>query len=331
MYWSPASCCWCVACAALLLAGCGARTELEVGLSSDAGVVAGECPGLPRPPSCPDAGNPWLLFDYGSGGDGFHIYAVRADRTQFHQLALPQQFTLMPAVSPDGARLLYVSMTSLAEPFTLHLYTLATGVDLPIAVGMNLGYAAMSPDGTTIAYAAGNDMRLVDASGSNDRLLSQSGYGRPVFRCDAQTVFVSATGAVFAALDLAGDVTTLIAGYGGYPDFGLSPDGSTVVTAATCAASGLDRALRTYPFDALPLPCSAGNIIPTTGLPLGALQSALPTWGPTGLIAAVAGADTYLVPATGGTARSVTAGHLDTTGAQGGGDPAWMPPCAELP
>jgi hypothetical protein len=331
MFLSPASHRSLIPFAALLLSGCGARTELDVSLSSDAGVIDSECPGLPGPPSCPDAGNPWLLFDYGSGGDGFHIYAVRADGSRFHQLTLPQQFTLMPAVSPDGARILYVSLTSVAEPFTLHLYTLATGVDLPIAVGMNLGNAAMSPDGTTIAYAADNDMRLVDATGKNDRLLAHSAYGRPAFRCDADTVFVTATGAVLAAVDLAGEVTTLIAGYGGYPDFGLSPDGATVVTAATCAASGLDRALRTYPFDALPLPCSAGTVVPTTGLPLGALQSALPTWGPAGLIAAVAGADTYLVPATGGTAASVTAGHLDSTGAMGAGDPAWMPACAELP
>jgi hypothetical protein len=302
----PVSSCATIVCSALLLSACGARTGLEVSSSSDAGAAG--CPDLPAPPSCADAANPWLLFDYGSGGDGFEIYAVRADGTQFHQLALPQPFTFLPAATPDGTRILYVSLTSVAEPFVLHLYTLATGVDLPIASAMNLGYAAMSPDGKTIAYAADNDIRLVDADGSNDRLLSHSGYTRPVFRCDARTVFVTADGAILASLDLAGDVTTLIAGYGGYPDFGLSPDGSTVVTATTCAANGLDRALRTYPFDALPLSCSDGNVITTQGLPLGALQSALPTWGSSGLIAAVAGADTFVVPSAGGTARAIPPG-----------------------
>jgi hypothetical protein len=62
MYMSPASYWSLLACAAPLLLGCGARTELGVALSSDAGDGSGECPELARPPSCPDAGNPWLLF-----------------------------------------------------------------------------------------------------------------------------------------------------------------------------------------------------------------------------------------------------------------------------
>ncbi len=103
------------------------------------------------------------------------IYAVRADAHGFHQLRpLRNGFTLLPARPRSGARILYVTQT-VSDPFLL--YTLAWAWTCPSRSRPDLGHAAFIPkDGKTIAYAANNDIRLVDADGSNDRLLAPSGF-----------------------------------------------------------------------------------------------------------------------------------------------------------
>ncbi len=241
--------------ASMLLSACGARSELLVPGASDAGAMGVACPGLPPPPSCPAAGNPWLLFDYGSGGDGFHIYAVRADGTQFHQLSLlPQHHAPEPAATPDGARILYVSTEDRlgpVHPAPLH----ARHGRRPAPRGHDEPRLRRDVPGRQDDRVRRERRHATRRRGREQRPLSSPTPATVDPRFAATRARCSSPPPARRSRPWipAGDVTPLIAGSGGYSQFGLSPDGATVVTATTCAQTGLDGALRAYPFDALPL------------------------------------------------------------------------------
>jgi hypothetical protein len=309
--------------------------------------------GRPNEDSAACRAAPWLLFEL-SKETTTSLYAMRADGTQGHRLKLGHQAGYA-SLSVPGTQLLYVGIST--EPNdagylnTLSEEDLPSGPSLPLATSLvqndiedetlALTYSALSPDGKTVAYTHGYDVRLVNVDGSNDRLLLQGStdsnfvYGHPSFTNDSQTVlygFVT-TFSAFGSIHVDGSaMTTLVTEDGPgpqYPNPTLSPDGTSVASAIGCAGddAGATTKLRVYPFASLPAPCASGRIV--TVVDDNFSGGVNPAWGPSGLIAYGSGNDVYVVDASGGTRRNMTAAL--TPGTDAAFDPIWAPACAPIP
>jgi hypothetical protein len=90
--------------------------------------------------------------------------------------------------------------------------------------------------------------------------------------------------------------------------------------------------LRVYPFASLPgAACESGRLL--TDVQNGSSPNLAndPSWGHNGLIAYASGKDVFVIDATGGTPRNMTAGLTGDGGVATASDPVWAPGCASLP
>ncbi len=339
---------------ALLLgaAACGARTSLDAllpassGSASARGTDAGEPPHDARTGSSvgdggfsDDAGcgAPWVVFVLAS--DSFQaatvLYALRADGSDGHMIPLPNVDPSFPWVSADGASLVYTTQSG----GELYLHRFASGADLVLAhpSGVVTGFAALSPDGTGIAYST--NVGLLYAP------LTKSGAGVATLLISVDALggspsFPSFTPGggqvVFGTHDAVGEVSIdgtgaqrLLAnpeGFTGADSACLSPDGQTLIAGAACPLGSYS--LQAYPLRALPsTPCGSGTIVAALDAP-GAVPF-YPAWGPTNLIAYWNGRnDIMLVPSEGGAPRNLT--EALTAGGGMATMPAWAPSCTSL-
>jgi Tol biopolymer transport system component len=330
------------------LVACGDRTALESDLAgSDAGLGDAEGPTLCR-------GAPWLVFEL-ARGSSTTLYAMRADGSEGHSLRLASHGGF-PSFSADGTKLLYVTATAEADDGgylqTLVVQQLTSGTTQQLATRLvqgdveeetvSLTYSAFSPDGQTVAYTAGYDVRAVNIDGTGDHLVIGGSvndnivYGHPSFTEDSDTVLYGTSGA-FGSVRLDGSANqTLVTqdGVGGptFPNPTPSPDGSSVASVIQCAsdAGTMLTALRVYPLASLPAPCESGVEATTLDDVFSAYNdSANPSWGPSGLIAYGSASDVWVVDPDGGAPRNMTRGLTGKTGAAF--DPVWAPACAPIP
>jgi Tol biopolymer transport system component len=307
-----------------LLAGCGARSDLE-GSVSGAGTGAGSCA-------------PELVFDVLD--DGVNLFVMRADGSHRRALKLPDPLARYAAFTPDGASLLYIRFAPDGVDSSVVVYDLATGATRTVATGSTLSYPSVSPDGQTIGYTANLDVRLVDFDGSNDRLLLQGpfdagccewGYGHPSFTPDSKTVLYGTAGIVGAiGADGTNNRTLISEDFAviWYPNPGLSPDAQRLAAVVSCDDDVSD--LRVYPFASLPAACETGTVLTPADASEGGEQGNNPAWGSMGLIAFAQDSDVFVVDEAGGTPTNLTASL--TAGTQTlACNPVWSPACAVLP
>jgi hypothetical protein len=299
-------------------------------------------------------GAPWLLFGLSSGASA-GLYAMRADGSEGHLLDVAQG-AIAPSISADGTQLFYATLTEEADDagYTQALvgYNLQTGATRTLVSGAYgdvapnytvLSYSALSPDGLTLAYTYGYDVRLVDVDGSNDRALLQTSsddipiYGHPVFTPDSKTVLYG-TGGAFGSVRVDGSALTTLVTEGGdgpeFPNVTPSPDGASVAAAITCSGpdAGADETtLRVYSLASLPAACATGRVVTTLSPSSRSMSGGPnPAWGPSGLIAYGSDADVYLVDPRGDAPpRNMTAKL--TGGDRAAFDPIWAPGCAPIP
>jgi Tol biopolymer transport system component len=331
----------------LALVACGSRTELTadpVLLARDAGTREAD--------AGPCRGKPWLVFEL-SGSTSTSLYGMRADGSQGHVLPLAPNGG-SASISVDGTQLFYVTVTNPADAGyqqALLVQDLSTGTTRTLVSGPYeeeapnytvLSYSALSPDGQTLAYTYGYDVRLVDIDGSNDRPLLQTSdddipvYGHPAFTSDSATVLYGIDSA-FGSVRVDGtDMQTLVTQDGSGPEFPnvtVSPDGTSVASAIGCAAfdAGVSGAtLRIYSLAALPASCASGRVVTMLNESSPSVSGGPnPAWGPSGLIAYGSGNDVYVVDPDGGVPRNMTRDLTADAGAAF--DPIWAPACAPIP
>lgn len=328
-----------VALALALSCGCGARANLRSGEAAPAGPA-------PSGGACRDL--PWVLFDYYDGSTARGIAALRQDGSSFHVLDLGGAHGFVPAVSPDGASLLYATGGAAGEALVLmDLATHATRVvtQLPPNATGHLSRGAVSPDNAFLAWGESLSVMVSGFDGSNARVLVPGpfeagccswGWGHPAFAGDSITVLVSTIGRL-ESIHVDGSGRQLleqdqIFGGGNNPGFvfpnpSFAPDHQRFVAEVACATSEL----RVFPVDALPGdPCGAGAKIADAHPSDASNESSNPAWGPGALIAYEDGPDIWLVDANGGTPKNLTAALTKSPGAAAV-NPAWAPGCANLP
>jgi len=302
----------------------------ERGESSDAGLADGAAP-----PACTEA--PWILFSYMGGSPAADIYAMHADGTELHRLAFPDARIFEPSVSADGLFIGYVLLGGPLTPQTIAIYDTRAGTTQHLTLGTGISHPAFSPDASLISYANGLDLHVVHRDGSGDRTLITGpydagccgwGYGHPVFESASTILWTSAglTGAIHT--DGTG-MMPLLSSELWFASPTLSPDGTRLATLISCAGTGTN-ALRIYSLASLPADCTTGHII-ADGLAENADvgNTPNPSWGPTDMIAFGQMNDVFVIDASGGTPRNLTASLTAAGGAAG--DPAWAPGCTRLP
>lgn len=328
----------------IVLAGCGARTGLR-GVGADAGAPGSVTPTCTKPQS------PWLLFDYSAGnGQPYGIAAMRLDGSSFHVVD-PGSANVHrnPSVSPDGRSLLYISSSDTQD--SLMLRDLASGKTRTIAQttytlqNPGLGKAAVSPDNKWIAFSDDADVEIATFTGSDAHVLVKGpyqagccpwGYGHPEFSADSSLIYFSTISRLESIRpDGSGRKllyqdqffsNPLISGFD-FPNASLSPDGQKMVAEVACDVGEL----RVFDVGSLPAdPCKTGTKLVEIGLSEATNEAANPSWGPDGQIAYDDAKDLFVIPATGGKPRNVTAGFTTKQGAMAA-DPVWAPGCADIP
>jgi hypothetical protein len=306
------------------LAGCGARTGLDV-----------------EAPTATDAsaptGAPWIVFDLFGAGEPARLYAIRADGTDARDLGRAANSCLYPTFSPDGATLLCVAYAPGSETATsIVAHDLRRRTQRTVISGASFSALAVSPDQRSIAYTAGLDVRAVRWDGTGDRRLVQGpfeagccqwGYGHPAFAADPETVLFATAGRI-ERIGLDGARRQLLVTENFvriiFPNVAISPDRTRVAAGVACATGG--RTLRSWPLAALPAPCESGSVLTEIEISSVGNQSNNPAWGASGQIVFQQRNDLYLVDSAGGAARNLTEG---LTGGDGGNVsaayPAWAP------
>jgi TolB protein len=169
------------------------------------------------------------------------LLALRPDGTQRYRLFSDQFSNAVPALFPDGSRLVYGSYRS--GRWRLFLFEAATGAisALPPIGDMDLG-PAVSPDGTQIAFevmtldVAGNAafrIWVMAANGASPTALTTGGPSElsdasPAWSPDGQWIVFSRTGTLYK-MHPDGSMLTLVPcspGPCGHPAW--SPDGSAL-------------------------------------------------------------------------------------------------------
>ena len=312
-----------------IVAACGSRTGLDVVAARTDGSTA----------DVADArvcGAPWVLFNYvaprpGSTTNALQIYALRADGTDGHVVALPRPDgqAFYPSTTPDGASLLYTD----GDVGHLYAYRVADRTERTLPTMGRTGFGSLSPDGRTLVYGNGNYLFTVGIDGVPAlRLLVDAastptgGAGYPTFLSDSQTVVFGEGGAVQSIrIDGTARRSLVTDRSGGtFLNPALSPDRRELAAVVSC--DGTTSALRVWSVASLPAACDAGRVVTT--VPANGPYYVL-AWGPTGLIAYGAGHDVLRVPAAGGTATNLTAtltGPLSSATS-----PTWVEGCVAVP
>lgn len=320
----------------LCLAGCGARSELEV-RTTDASLrdVAG-APDVPAPAT------PRVVFTLLDSLGDARIHELRADGTGLRALSLSRPRTIHPTFTRDGRFMLYVALgDGDGAPMSLVALDLRARTTRTLVTAPRLSTHAVSPDGRTVVYAADVNLRAIGWDGAGDRLLVAGpyvvgsyrwGYGAPTFGGDSQSVFFATSGRVERIrLDgtrreivLTEDARRII-----FPNPTASPDGTRLALAAACDDG---PRLRTWAIAALPASCATGAVVTAVERSEVGNLSNNPAWGAHGEIVYQQGRDLYVVDARGGAPRNLTATVTTAMGPNVSvAFPAWVPEGAALP
>ena len=121
-----------------------------------------------------DSGPRWFpsgqrIAFYGSGGGGFHIYAVDSDGQNLVQLTTGNFNDTNPDVSITGTQIVFLSdRDAPADIFVMN----ADGTNVKqLANSGSVDTPSWSPDGSRIAFSRDGDMWAMDADGANQTML----------------------------------------------------------------------------------------------------------------------------------------------------------------
>ncbi len=306
------------------LVGCGSRTGLLVSEGA-------------APEPCTDP--PWILFDHLESPVA-DVYAMRADGSELHRVALSDQPILYPTVSRDGRFIAFVLLGDPLTPSTVGVYDVRSGTTQLLSLGTSVSYPAFSPDASLISYADGLDLRVVRRDGTDGRTLITGpyeigccswGYGHPVFE-NASTILWTTAGLTGSIqTDGTGMISELVSDFTVIPFANptLSPDGTQLGALISCPGTYTTE-LRIYSLASLPADCSTGRVVAEDLLSYATVSnSPNPAWGPTNVIAFTQARDVFVVDADGGSPRNLTSSLTGDAGAAG--NPVWAPGCIRLP
>ncbi len=330
-----------------LACACGSRTGLEAAVEapSDAAVPAPEVgttdgPGVPvdathamdAPDVAADApacAAPWVVFTL-TAANTPQLFARRADGTGGHLVALASA-AYYPSGAADGSALLFAN----AGVTQLFLYRFATGALTRLPTTGPVGFGNLSPDGKTVVFGDGADIRAVPVTTGPERLLVSGGTssnGYPVFVFGSSTVLFASFGALQTiGIDGTGEKTVLtVDGNDGpdYPNPAVSPDGTQVAAIVSC--SGEMPALRVYSLASLPAACTSGRVVTTVAQRLSYYDPAWGPWGPEGSVAYTASGDIAVVDVGSGAVSSLTSDLTSVSGVYAS-SPTWVSGCANVP
>jgi Tol biopolymer transport system component len=118
----------------------------------------------------------WVFFIAQPGSDRFEVWRVAANGsapTRVGPVAADYNHDTSPSPSPDGARVVFATNRVLAEQgLVLQVLTVANGTVSPINIPGRL--PRWAPSGERIAYLNGNNVGIVNADGTNNRVFTGS-------------------------------------------------------------------------------------------------------------------------------------------------------------
>lgn len=177
------------------------------------------------------------------------IYVADYDGANETQVTKHGSISILPAFSPDGTRIAYVSYKDRYQ--FLYIFDLASGVSSALSkeVGMNSA-PAWSPDGKRLAMVlskdANSEIYLVNADGSNKQRLTNNAAvdSSPTFSPDGrQIAFVSERGGTpqIYVMDVTGRNERRVSLQGGKAyDPSWSPDGKSIAYVVEKGGDGFE-------------------------------------------------------------------------------------------
>lgn len=315
----------------LALVGCGARTGLD-----ERDAAAGAVDVAPSN----DAAR--LVFTLYDGRGGMQLYVLDVDGGEARPVPIAGGWAVHATFTPDRRHVVYVvpgrDDGDMASLVVMDLRTRATRT---LARAPSMSSMAISPDGRSVVYTAGLNLRVVGWDGAGDRMLVQGpfnlgccgwGFGHPAFARDAATVFYATAGRIESiGLDgrgrrllVTGNFLRVV-----YPNVAVSADGARLAAGIACGEEGQ---LRAWSIDALPAACETGEVIATVSRSRTGNEANNPAWGDDDRIAFQQGPDIYVVDASGGEPRNVTAALTAGMGESAAAVfPEWVPRGVGLP
>ncbi|MCY3780317.1 MAG: protein kinase [Chloroflexi bacterium] len=195
----------------------------------------------------------WIAFQSNRDGD-FDIYVANRLGGQIRQLTQNDVWDRLPAWSPDGSWIVYSSDVRGDETFDLYRVRPDGAAPQPLySDGWRNSHARYSPDGRSMVFTAGQNMRdarswelrLLDLASGESRLLTQND-GRdasPVFSPNGQRItYVATTGGARSLVSMnvnGADRIVLYSGPGSVWAASYSPDGRYIIVTATL--NGVDQ------------------------------------------------------------------------------------------
>ena len=196
----------------------------------------------------PGIGSSRVCFSAGQSGDK-EIYVADYDGANVRQVTKHGSISIKPKVSPDGAKIAYLSFKD-RYPF-LYVLDVTTGKSAPLSKNVGLNAApAWSPDGKTLALTLSKDgnteiyLKNVDGTGARRLTNNRASDTSPTFSPDGkQIAFVSDRAGrpqIFAMAADGANVRRLSYQGGSAYDPAWSPDGRMVAYVANKSGEGFE-------------------------------------------------------------------------------------------
>lgn len=140
-------------------------------------------PGTGSPASASDG---WILFDSDVGMPGLpQLYAIHPDGSGLVLMGGGTE----PVASPDGTTLAWTGEDDIGTPQVWVTYLPGTSSRQLTSMNAGAGQAAFSPDGKSIAFHSADTIYLMNADGTDVRVIaSNGGYEHPTFAPDGTLI-----------------------------------------------------------------------------------------------------------------------------------------------
>jgi Tol biopolymer transport system component len=229
-----------------------------------------------------DAIDAWIAFDSDREGFRHHLFAVRPNGCDLHQLTSGAFNDTQPAWSPDGTRIAFVSDRD--GPASVHVLEIATMkvVSLPDAA---CSMPSWSPDGASIVCASDTRMFVLSASEPAKPKLTLTTDNQaaewPVYQQSGSAIVYDGLNEILSRDLASGKVTFLVPNEPDTEEMpAISKDGTLLAFATYCEQS--IESIWVTPIGGFSgWPCDQASRV----TPLGEPFATRPAWGPSNMIA----------------------------------------------